>query len=205
MKVLIATHNNAKFIRYKTLLKTLKDLEFYSLNDLDLNYKVEEPFNNVKDNAIHKCREYSKSFSHITIAIDESLRTNFLNENEQQQVYVRRLGTRQKEATDKEMLEYWRHIIEKYSDVNKRITWKFAIAIYNPKNGKISVYEVIQKVKVTNTISEKTIEGYPMSSFMVFEENQKVHSELTDEERLQIDKIIFKNFISEFSKWISKQ
>jgi hypothetical protein len=57
-------------------------------------------------------------------------------------------------------------------------------------------------VKVTNNFSPIIQKGYPMSSFLINEGYDKPRSELTDEEWLEVDKKVFKEFLQDFKNWI---
>lgn len=59
MKVLFATHNEAKKKMYNEKLKKC-NLEIVGLDDLNIDVDVEETGNNSKENAIMKAREYYK-------------------------------------------------------------------------------------------------------------------------------------------------
>ncbi len=45
--------------------------------------------------------------------------------------------------------------------------------------------------------------GYPMSSFMVFEGTDKPHADLSEAEKLTADRIIFKDFLTQFPTWLT--
>lgn len=106
MKILIATHNQSKFKRYYNLLVDIPQIELISLSELGINDKVDEPFDNALENAIHKAKTYGNLSNLITLAIDDECHTNFLPSNEQPTVYVRRLNKDKKEFTDTEVLSF---------------------------------------------------------------------------------------------------
>jgi len=54
-QLLIGTKNQAKFNDYSNLVNLLKlDIEVISLNDLNIDHEVEEPFKEAEKNAIKK-------------------------------------------------------------------------------------------------------------------------------------------------------
>ena len=205
MKILLATHNPAKVKRYTNLLNHIPNLELVSLSDINVTDIVDEPHENSKDNSIHKAKTYSKKTNLITIAIDEAVTTNFLPENEQPGVYVRRLKKSKKSATDKEVLEFWKDTFTKFPQKDKEFIWDFNITCYNPINKNTMTINVVQKNSVTINFAKKINKGYPMSSFLCSKNYKKPFIELKDGERTQIDRENFNNFIIKFTAWIKKQ
>jgi len=205
MKILIATHNSAKLTRYQRLLESVPSLELVSLDDVDITDKIDEPFENSRDNAIHKAKEFAKLSGLITIGIDEAVSTNFLPKGEQPGVYVRRLHKEGKEATDEQVLSYWRELVDKYDVKDKRFEWDYHIAYYNPNSEDLGISNVILKQSVTDVFSNISVPGYPMSSFLVMPGTTKPHSELSADEKDEVDNKIFISFINEFGEWLNKQ
>lgn len=202
MKILIATHNPAKFKRYKTLLEPLGNLEIISLSDIDIIDKVDEPFNNAKDNAIHKAKFYSQKSGIITIAIDEAVNTNFLPNDEQPGVYVRRLKKENVEFTDRDVLTFWEETFSQYPQPDKKFTWDYSIAYRNPQDDQFGFSRVEVESVVIQPFSKKIVPGYPMSSFLSLSGTNKQHSELTEQEKAINDTKNFRKFVGDFSVWI---
>lgn len=203
-KILIATHNSAKFERYKALLEPLKNLEIVSLSDVGITEKINEPFINTKDNAIHKAKFYSKLSNLITIAIDEAVQTNFLPNNEQPGVYVRRLKKGKTEATDKEVLDFWEELFKHYPQTDKKFIWDYGIAYYNNKTNQLGYSQIEIESTIKQPFSKKLTPGYPMSSFLILPGTDKCHGDLTEQEKTANDIIYFENFIKNFSSWIKE-
>ena len=202
MKVVIATHNQSKFIRYKELLKDIPDIELVSLTELGITKKIEEPYKSAAENALHKAIEYAKITNLPTLAIDEAVSTNFLPQNEQPGVYVRRYANKEHEMTDEEVLALWEKIFKENTVTNKQFIWDFQIAFYNPNNNQLFT----DKIEMTSTVapyfSDKREPGYPMSSFLIVEGTDKPRVELSEHEKVAVDKIHYKNFINNFKSWI---
>ena len=64
MKVLLGTTNPSKVVRFKKLLDGY-DVEFITLNDLDITSEPNEIGLNPKENAIIKAKYYSKYFDYV--------------------------------------------------------------------------------------------------------------------------------------------
>lgn len=205
MDILIATHNPAKFERYKRLVsQTGNNLNIFSLRDLNISAKVEEPFSNSKENAIYKAKRYAEASNMITVAIDEAVTTNFLPNNEQPGVYVRRLKKDKTEATDEQVLEFWQKTFEIYPQADKKFIWNFSIAYFDPAKQKSGSSEGIKETKVVQPFSKKIDPGYPMSSFLSFIGRSKAFVDMTEQEKREIDDDTFINFVEDFRAWLRK-
>lgn len=194
-KILIATHNQGKLKRYKNLFSDFADLDMVSLQDLNINIKIDEPFDNPKDNSIFKAKEYAKISFLPTIAIDEALTTNFLPNNEQPGVFVRRFNKDKRELSDIEVLDIWKKIDKLHPGENRQFIWDFRLSYYNPENNILKTVKAVQKDYLTNLFSDKINPGYPMSSFLVPAGYDKPYVELSQNDLLGIDKKNLKPFI----------
>ncbi len=202
MKIVIATHNPSKFARYKNTLGDITHIDFLSLTDFNITEKADEPYSAPGENALYKAKFYANLSRLPTLAIDEAVSTNFLPENEQPGVYVRRFASKDKEMSDKESLDVWRNIFKKYKDPDKKFIWDYSIAYFDPVKHKNHGISVTAVVSVTTNFSTTVIPGYPMSSFMIYDGTNKPHAALTPEERIQVDKLLLRDFVNEFKKWI---
>lgn len=202
MKILIATHNPAKFNRYKKLIDFCADgIETISLSDLKIVEKVEENFSNATDNAIHKAKEYAKLSNLPTIGVDEAVLTNFLPDNEQPGVYARRFSKNKAELSDQELLNVWLEIFKQYPQEDKIFEWDFSVAFFDPKSKFLGVSEFQQLSHVGDYISEKCEKGYPLSSILTPQKGGRVYVDLSDEEKFEVDKEHFASFFVDFPKW----
>lgn len=192
--ILLATHNKGKIKRYKALFSCFSDLELISLEEIGIKLKVDEPFNAPAENSMHKAKEYGNFSNLPTIAIDEAVETNFLPDNEQPGVFVRRLK-KGKELSDQEVLDAWKEIFASYPDNDLKFIWDFRMSYYNPKSGELKTEKAIQINTVARNFSNIIDPGYPMSSFIIPEGLDKPHSELSTEEFLQVDRTNLKPFV----------
>ncbi|NCU39659.1 non-canonical purine NTP pyrophosphatase [Candidatus Falkowbacteria bacterium] len=201
-KILIATHNQGKLKRYKNLFSDFIDLDIVSLQDLNINIKIDEPFDNPKDNSIFKAKEYAKISFLPTIAIDEALTTNFLPKNEQPGVFVRRFNKDKRELSDVEVLDIWKKIDKVYLGQNRQFIWDFRLSYYNPENNILKTAKAVQKDYFTDIFSDKINPGYPMSSFLVPDGYTKPYVELNQEDLSNIDKKKFNSFYSSIAGYL---
>lgn len=127
--ILLATHNEGKIKRYKALFKDIKNLKILTLKDLEVSLKVDEPFNTPLENSAHKARQYGEHTNVATIAIDEAVLTNFLPDDQQPGVFVRRLS-RGKDLSDVEVLQKWKEIFLRHPKADKKFIWDFRLSYY---------------------------------------------------------------------------
>ena len=193
-KILLATHNEAKIRRYRALFGDISGLELLTLTDLGVSAKVDEPFATAEENSAHKAREYGRLSQLPTIAIDEAVRTNFLPENEQPGVFVRRL-TKGRELSDSEVLAAWQDILRAYPHDDRQFIWNFCLSFYDPEKEEGRQVSCVQINTVTEKFSASIDHGYPMSSFLIPEGSDRPHSELSEEERLAVDKRVLSSFV----------
>ncbi len=203
MKILIASHNPGKIDRFKNLLKDLKDFEVVSLEDEGITIDVHEPFLTSKENAVHKAKEYANLSGLITLAIDDSATTNFLPDNEQPGVFLKRYSKDRKELSEKGIHEVWRDIFQKYPQEDKRFIWNSTIAYCNPKNGSTGDI-LIEKIDHVVQFSDIIAPGYPMGSFLSPKVNGTPYSELSEEEKYIRDEHLFDPFVEDFRAWLNK-
>jgi len=194
MKLLLATHNQGKIKRYRNLFSGVKNLELITLADLNITAKVDEPFNTPEENSIHKAREYGRLSNLPTIAIDEAVTTNFLPEDEQPGVLVRRFKEN-RELSDLEILDLWRSIFKSYPNQDLKFIWDFSLSYYHPETEELKTIKTAQLDSVAIEFSKIIDHGYPMSSFLIPQNLTKTYSELTSEEFLLVDKNNLKPFL----------
>lgn len=194
LNILIASHNQSKIKRYKKLFSEINSLKITTLMELGIDFKVDEPFNSSSENAEHKAMEYGRISKLPTIAIDEAVKTNFLPENEQPGVFVRRFK-KNIEQSDIEILNIWKKIFDLYPQNNLEFTWEFSMSYYNPHNNYLKTLQTTQINKVSKKFSSIIDPGYPMSSFLIPNGFNRPHSELSEVERLMVDKINLDQFL----------
>jgi hypothetical protein len=204
MKLIIATHNPAKVLRYKHLLSQFPTIAITSLREERITTKLEEPHSTSLENAMHKARSYATLTQELTLGIDEGVTTNFLPPDEQPGVFVRRVSKDRRELSDQEVLDHWREVFTKYPPGDKKFIWDFSIALCDPHTGKVWSTAVEQRSVVAPFFSKQIDPGYPMSSFLMHEETTKPYVELSNEERAFLDRKTFKPFIDGFGEWITE-
>ena len=199
MKVLIATKNKGKIEKYSTILDKL-GVDFYTLNDVDLDIEIEENGKTTTENAIIKAKEYYNIVNTPVLADDSGLIIDKLPSEKQPGIYVKRHNG--KELTDEEILNLYSKEIE---DVGGESTGAFVISIaIIDKNGKIHTKETKHKRLFVSNPDINRIPGYPLSSLvydketnMYMTEKKKRGIKIYEEDRFKDEydfiKGVFKN------------
>ncbi|MEI6587400.1 MAG: non-canonical purine NTP pyrophosphatase [Candidatus Moraniibacteriota bacterium] len=187
---------------YKRLIEGIVGIRAVSLLDLGIAEKVDEIFETNSENAIHKAIAYGKMSGRITLAIDEAVTTNFLPENEQPGVYVRRFGGNKKELTDREVVDVWKKLYVQYPQKNKKFIWNFAAAFFNPENLSKGSCLVNQSSYAVEKFSKRKTTGYPMSAIMSPVKGGKSYLEFDEKKLWAIEQENFKGFLDVFDSWL---
>ena len=77
-KLLIATHNQGKFVEMAEILSRL-EVELVSLSDIGIEWDVEETGETIADNAILKAESYARSSGLLALADDSGLEVDALD------------------------------------------------------------------------------------------------------------------------------
>lgn len=175
----IATKNPGKFRAFCELLNEL-DLEVVFLNEL----KTVEESDSAKENAIQKAIVASRQVDIPVLSTDENIFLSFLKDEEQPNARIKRIVNY--DPTDEEMIEYYLNILEKLEN-------KTGLGI-------IETYSVIAyKSEVCNMLYEKDtcffkypgskilIKGRPLASLDYHPKYKKYYTELTNEEKEDIN------------------
>lgn len=182
-KILFATSNQSKVNRfYDKLLE--KDIKVLSLGDLNIDLDVEENGKTAIDNALIKARAYHNETKLVVMAMDDTLYLENVPDNLQPGMYVRRVNG--KRLSDKEMIEHYSSLADKYGD-NGKITarWIYGMAIIN--NGKEYTYTWSKEdFYITNTKSNKINPGYPLNSISINKKLNKYFTDITLEDQRNI-------------------
>ncbi len=178
MKLLLATKNKAKINYFGKKLKE-RGIDIVTLDELGIDIDVEETGITPIENATIKAKAYSKLCDYPTLAIDDCLYLNNVDDSVQPGTNVRRVNG--KRLNDEEMITYYISLVNKYGTNNelKGYFWKACSIVY-----KDEAYAIDYKVDrvFTNRCSSVVYEGYPLASIQWIPKFNKFKSELNDEE-----------------------
>lgn len=178
MKVLFATTNSAKVLRYKETLAE-KGIELITIKDLDFKLNIDENGKNALENALIKAKAYYDKTGIPTIGMDDNLFIEELPEDKQPGTHVRRINGQ--ELNDEEMISYYTALAKEYGG-KLTAKWVYGMIVITSNNtyelswSKDSFYFVDKP-------SQKRNPGYPLDSISVIPEFNKYFLELTNGER----------------------
>ena len=165
MKVLFATTNPAKLKMYGKTLQE-KGYEVVTLKDLNITTEVEETGTTPEENAIIKANAYYNISKLPTIAVDDAL----ILEN----------------VEDQKMIKYYTELLNKYG-IDGKLNGYFLKGVAIKTEKGIKSIEVKSPRCFTNISSKQINEGYPLASIQWIEELKKYKVELTAKEKEQLE------------------
>lgn len=185
MKLLIATHNQAKLKEIRFALKSLtkQDIELISLKDLKIKREPKEDGKTFAENSLLKAKFYSKLSGYPTIADDGGLTIDILRG--EPGVHSRRwLGY---EGTDQELIRHALHRLKGVPKKKRQAQLQTCITFYDPhKNKVLSDTESIKGI-IADKSSQKATNGYPYRALFIVKKYNKYYDELTDTEHTKIN------------------
>lgn len=184
MDVLFATHNKSKLNYYKKELECL-GVNVLSLDDLSIDYDVNEESLDTRENAVKKATEYYKIAKIPTISVDDGLIFDNVPDKLQPGPYVRRIDG-VNASTDEELLMHYSNIVKDYG-VNGKLNgkWVKGIAVVKSEDDISSLSFNVEKIFV-DKISDKRHEGYPLDSMSITPYFNKYTVDLTEEENIAL-------------------
>ena len=192
-KVLFATTNPAKVKKYANQLKE-RGIEVLTIKDLEINLDVDENGKNALENAHIKAKAYYDVAKIPTIGMDNNLFIEELPEERQPGTHVRRVNG--KVLTDDEMIEYYTELAKEY-DGKLTAKWVYGMVIYNGKEKKEYTWSK-ENFYFIDKACEKRNPGYPLDSISIVPKYNKYLVELTEEEKLENNKLTNDKEVIEF-------
>lgn len=168
MKVLIGTTNPSKVERFQLLLKD-QDIEFMTLDDLNIKTEPREKGKTPRENAIIKAKYYGQFFDYV-ICDDCGLYFNELSLNDQRQPGLHIRTPFDKRLSDEEMIEYYSGLIHSLGGKVEAF-YLDGIAVYN--QGHIySFMEEYEDIKdhsfyMVDIVSPLRQVGWPLDSISI--------------------------------------
>ena len=161
MKVLIATKNKGKIEKYSSILKNL-NIDYYTLDDIDLEIDIEENGKDTTENAIIKAKAYYEKLKAPLLVDDSGLIIDKLPQDKQPGPYVRRHNG--KILTDEEIIELYSKELE---TVGGESTGAFVISIaIVDEGGNVYTKDTKHKRLFISKPDVNRVPGYPLSSLI---------------------------------------
>ncbi len=194
-----ATRNPAKINRYKQLLAQYAR-QVVGLDDIGVSGTAEEYGETSEENAAIKARYYAERSGLVVFSDDASLYVDFLPEELQPGVHVRRINGKDA-ASDEELLAYWEKILATAPPSLRKGRWHVAFCLAYP-DGKTQTFTLdLPRVFFSPSSAVRT-QGWPLNSLSGPEGFQKPSSELTPSELSQADQQVDLAVARFFKQWM---
>ncbi len=174
----MATRNPAKRERFQKFFNKIAK-EVLSLDDFDFTGKPNESGKTAEENAKIKALFYANNLNLPVFSEDESLFVDFLPENQQPGVFVRRVNG--KELNDQELLSYWTSIISKVPKEKRSGRWHTAYCLAGLQKEPI-IISIDHPIIFFDIPLDKIPVGWPLNNIQGPVKFGKPESELTPEE-----------------------
>lgn len=198
-KLLFGTHNQSKLERFRSIVRNLS-IDMVGLKELEITNEVPEDGANVTENAIKKAKYYYNQTQIPTFSIDYGLYIDKFPNDKQPGLFVRRMNG--EKATDQELMDYYIQQLKKVGGESNG-KWVSAIAFVLDKD-RIQHFELVEERKFVAEMSSVIQPGLPLSSLSIDLTLNKYVSEITKEERVNLQQTsdrklhnIFLNIIKE--------
>lgn len=183
MNVLFATTNPAKIRRFKSQLEK-EGIHLLSIIDINTKLDINENGKDALENALIKARAYYNSTKLTTIGMDDNLYIEGIPEEKQPGTFVRRVNG--KELNDDEMIEYYSNLSREHGGKLKA-KWVYGIAVCNGEDEKTLTWSK-SHFYLTDKPAAKRNPGYPLDSISISPRFGKYFVDLTEEEKLELNK-----------------
>ncbi len=130
-QLLVCTHNKGKLIEIKDLLSDL-NVTVVSLDDVGINFDVEENSDTYEENAILKAKQYGEASNLISLADDTGLEVRALDNAPG--VHSKRFFKTSGEKRNSELIKM---LVGKSDNFAKFVA---SVAVYNPKDKSIKTF-----------------------------------------------------------------
>jgi len=184
MRILLATTNPAKKQRYTRVLSAIAE-EVVGLSDAGIYEMPVESGESAEENAELKARFYAAKGGIVAFAEDEALYVDFLPEEAQPGVNVRRVNGSE-EVDDSRLLEYWQNVVSATAEHKRTGKWHIAYCLATPR-GSVALVSQEHPIRFFSPPSQVRIPGWPMSSVQGPAALARPRSELSGEELRAID------------------
>lgn len=182
MKILFATTNQAKILKYKKVLEE-NGIKLITIKDLDFKLDIEENGKNAIENAYMKAKAYWDATHIPTIGMDNNLFIEELPDDKQPGIYVRRVNG--KELNDDEMIAHYIDLVKEYGG-KLTAKWIYGMVICNDDGSKEFSWSKDHFYFIDKPC-EKRNPGYPLDSISIIPEFDKYLVELSPEEKATLN------------------
>lgn len=176
--ILIATHNQGKFLEIKAALDTLS-YHFISLADLGISFDVDETGTTFEENALLKARTFCELTGLATLADDSGLEVDALNG--EPGIYSARYAGNH--ATAEEKVAFLLSKADHIPDNQRQAHFKTVLALWWP-SGLTQTYEGRLSGMLLRAPRGPILPSLPYCAILYLEDYKKTVAELKTEKNL---------------------
>jgi len=199
-KIVIGSHNLSKISGFKEIFSKTS-ITLVTLQELSIEQIPEEIGKTFAENSLLKAKFYANLSGLPALADDGGLEIPILKNYPG--VKTRRWDT-DKILSDKELVEKIFFKLSTYKGQDRKAFLKTAITVYNPISGNFIQKEGFIEGEITNTLTEKIENGYPIRSIFYIPKAGKLYSQFNkrDREKYNHRKQILKEMIKDINSLI---
>lgn len=204
MKLLIATHNQAKLKEIKKNMEKLLShpIEIISLHDTGIKQSPQETGKTIEENAIIKAHYYAEKTNLPVLSDDSGFHIDALN-GEPGVLSNQWLG---REASDQELIDYTMKRMHGIPKQKRTATLDTVLCLYHPhKNETICEYGSVRGY-IPDVPYPTFEEGFPFRPVFVIAQYNKYYDELTEEEHEKVNQrlIAMRKIVPQIEKILVK-
>ena len=197
-KILIGTRNNAKFQMLTACFPKDLDVEFLSLNDVEVDDSSLVEGQDFEENAKLKSEFYFKATGIPTISTDHILWLEKWPKDKGYMIHLRKEANPDSErATDEEVIEFLKNWVKEVGDSPAHFEYAVSFTDATGTKGFVSLQ---RKYVLQGVQSEKFWEGYPTESLLLDVETKEYKGDQANEFRYAG---LINDLDREFRKWLS--
>jgi len=179
-RILLGTTNIAKIHIIRAALESLP-IQILTLEDLNIRLSVREDGKSTEENAGSKALAYFSASQVPTLAIDGGLCIDRFPADKQPDTFVRRIYHEDRDATDEEVLEYYRRELEAVGGESSA-TWRGAMALALGPDRMVADTFFFTAI-LTSRRKGKPAPGAPLDALTIDPATGKYYTEMSWQER----------------------
>lgn len=199
-KIVIGSHNLSKISEFKEIFSKTS-ITLVTPQELNIEQIPEEIGNTFAENSLLKAKFYANLSGLPALADDGGLEIPILQNYPG--VKTRRWDT-DKILSDMELVEKIFLKLSTYKGQDRKAFLKTVITVYNPTSGSFIQKEGFIEGEITNTLTEKIENGYPIRSIFYIPKAGKLYSQFNkrDREKYNHRKQILKEMLKDINSLI---
>lgn len=179
MKLLLATHNQAKVDSYTQYLKYMSNLELVTLRDVGITEDIEETGRTFLENALLKAKFFGEKANILALGDDGGLEIHALNN--EPGIHSRRWPTQGRErAGDEELVNFTINKMRGVKLEDRTANLTTTAVIYDPETHEYEVFEEKISGFITTEKPREIMPGFPYRAIFYIPKYDKLFQDLDE-------------------------